>query len=73
MTGTRMLAAELKLIASPGTRAALLELAPQFEKAIDYFSVAAMRRISAGECSPESGVPGIRYFPIASPPTGTGS
>ena len=40
---------------------------------INYFSVTAMRRISAGECSPASGVPGIRYFPIVSPPIRTGS
>jgi len=46
----------LKLIASPGARAALLELAPQFEKATGYkvamdFAVIAVlkRRIAAGE------------------------
>jgi len=49
-------AAELKLIASPGTRAALLELAPQFEKAtghkvvMDFAVIAVLkRRIAAGE------------------------
>ena len=40
---------------------------------ISYFSVAAMRRISAGGCSPASAVPGMRCLPIASPPIGTGS
>jgi len=49
-------AAELKLIASPVTRAALLELAPQFEKAtghkvaMDFAVIAVLkRRIAAGE------------------------
>jgi LEA14-like dessication related protein len=37
------------------------------------FSVAAIERISSGVCSPASGVPGIRYLPISSPPTTTGS
>jgi molybdate transport system substrate-binding protein len=56
MTRTRMHAAELKLIASPGTRAALLELAPQFERAtghkvaMDFAVIAVLkRRIAAGE------------------------
>ena len=56
MTGTRMRAAELKLVASPGTRAALLELAPQFERAtghkvvMDFAVIAVLkRRIAAGE------------------------
>ena len=38
-----------------------------------YFSVAAIRRISSGLCSPASGVPGIRCLPMASGPTSTGS
>ena len=38
-----------------------------------YFSVAAIRRVSSGVCSPASGVPGIRYLPIASGPISTGS
>jgi len=49
-------AAEIKVIGSPGVRAALLELAPQFEKATGYravmdFAVIAVlkRRIVAGE------------------------
>ena len=37
------------------------------------FSVAAIFRISSGACSPASAVPGMRYWPIASPPTSTGS
>src|SRR5262245_30900043 len=51
-----MAGAELKLIASPGTRGALLELAPQFEKttghkvALDFAVIAVLkRRIAAGE------------------------
>ena len=51
-----MTGAQLKLIASPGTRAALLELAPQFEKAtghrvaMDFAVIAVLkRRIAAGE------------------------
>ncbi|HJY79143.1 MAG TPA: substrate-binding domain-containing protein [Burkholderiales bacterium] len=51
-----MSGAQLKLIASPGTRAALLELAPQFEKAtghkviMDFAVIAVLkRRIAAGE------------------------
>jgi molybdate transport system substrate-binding protein len=55
-TGFGASAAELKLIASPGTRAALLELAPQFEKAtghkvaMDFAVIAVLkRRIAAGE------------------------
>jgi molybdate transport system substrate-binding protein len=50
------LAAEIKLIASPGVRAALNELAPQFEKAtghkvvMDFDVIAVLkRRIEAGE------------------------
>jgi molybdate transport system substrate-binding protein len=49
-------AAEIKLIASPGVRAALLELAPQFERAtghkvaMDFDVIAVLkRRIEAGE------------------------
>src|SRR5688572_21172397 len=38
-----------------------------------YRSVAAIRRISCGVCSPASGVPGIRCLPMASPPMSTGS
>ena len=38
-----------------------------------YLSVAAIRRISSGVRSPASGVPGIRYRPMASPPISTGS
>lgn len=55
-TGFGAGAAELKLIASPGTRASLLELAPQFEKgsghkvAMDFAVIAVLkRRIGAGE------------------------
>jgi len=55
-TGFGASAAELKLIASPGTRASLLELAPQFEKAtghkvvMDFAVIAVLkRRIAAGE------------------------
>src|SRR5262249_1321569 len=51
-----MSGAQLNLIASPGTRAALLELAPQFEKAtghkviMDFAVIAVLkRRIAAGE------------------------
>jgi molybdate transport system substrate-binding protein len=49
-------AAEIKVIGSPGVRAALLELAPQFEKAtghkavMDFAVIAVLkRRIAAGE------------------------
>ena len=38
-----------------------------------HFRVVTICRISVGECSPPSGVPGTRYLPIDSPPTGTGS
>ncbi len=37
------------------------------------FSVAAILRISSGLCSPASGVPGMRYWPMTRPPTSTGS
>jgi len=38
-----------------------------------YFRVAAICRICSGVCSPASGVPGIRYLPMASGPITTGS
>ena len=37
------------------------------------FNVAEILRISSGARSPASGVPGIRYLPISSPPIRTGS
>jgi len=41
---------------------------------VDYgVRVAAILRTSSGECSPWSGVPGIRYFPLSRAPTSTGS
>lgn len=37
------------------------------------YNVATIFFTSSGDLSPASGVPGIRYFPISSPPTSTGS
>jgi len=38
-----------------------------------HFRVAAIFRICSGVCSPASGVPGIKYLPMASEPITTGS
>ena len=49
--------------AGPPLARPILSLSPRF----------AMRRSSAGVCSPATGVPGTRYLPLARFPTSTGS
>ncbi len=46
---------------------------PDYRCPLPYSSPAAICRISSALRSPASGVLGIRYFPIASPPITTGS
>jgi hypothetical protein len=47
--------------------------AAEFTGSAYGFNVAATLRTSSGVRSPASGVPGMRYLPIARPPTRTGS